>query len=471
MQLAEVAEGTPRVLKQYLKVFESPSSQIQEDSQRLHSAPVTPTKYESHPEIQFFRLVKTKHHYAYHKSKLSLSSAEQKSNHMSSKNLGFEPFDRDQLLDRLKTFNALNWQVPAGKNPGIQLNELLCASYGWVCQSVARSRISKNHLKCTKCGSELILRFNAEEEQPEFAPFHFDLEDIQAVNLNLKAQYTHQVQSIGHSTSCPWTKVLTPIDTVYYLTPYLASTNAQLIKQYTKNLRSLFDNFAILQEHAGFLSRLSPISSRLHNAPEFCRISNEWLLSTYYSSDKENVGTILSKTCPLWLYFVAAMGWDLFTQDFNGQTVLLMICQSCNQRIFLEKSSTTGRGTAGDDNQPKALTPCQYTATISNGVLNFSNEYLDEVIEDENEDPFFVHKLWCCQVREMAGQSYLQYFVSMILSLEDYIGPKGEYLTDRDDTFDMEVDVTPKISKRKASFDLQEELEKFKRLRKPYFAE
>lgn len=473
MYLADVAEGTPRVLKQYMKIFDSPSTHQPDLTVKLQSAPVTPTKYETHPDIQFFRLVKTKHHYAYHKSKLSLNSAEDNIEMINSRLSGFEPFNRDQLLERLKTFNALNWHIPSGKNTGVQLNELLCAVNGWTCQSIARNNNVKNHLMCSKCGNELILRFNAEEEQPEFAPFHFDLEDIQAVNVNLKSLYAQQVQAVGHQASCPWTKVLTPINTVYYLTPYLASTNETLITIFTKTLKSLFDNLMIIQEHVGFLSLLCPRPSLISNFADFCRASNLWLLSRYFNNDKENIGTILSKSCPAWLYCVAAMGWDVYTQQFNGQTVLLMICHSCNQRIFLQKSSSPNKDGEQKSDHPKVLTPCEYTATIPNGTLKFSNEYLNEVADDEeeDEDPYFGHKEWCCQVSDMAGQAYFDYFVNTLSSLEDYIGPNGEYRLDKDESLDMDVDSSSKFSKRRASFDLQEELERFRKLRKPYFAE
>lgn len=473
MYLAEVAEGTPRVLKQYMKIFDSPSAHEPDYTLKLQSAPVTPTKYETHSDIQFFRLVKTKHHYAYHKSKLVLSSTEENVDHTNSRLSGFEPFNREQLLQRLKTFNALNWHIPSGKNTGVQLNELLCAVNGWTCQSIARNNNVKNHLSCSKCGNELILRFNAEEEQPEYAPFHFDLEDIQAVNLNLKAQYAQQVQALGHQSSCPWTKVLTPINTVYYLTPYIASTNEALIKLHTKTLKSLFDNLAIIQEHAGFLSLLCPKPKLISTYADFCRASNLWLLSRYFNNDKENFGTILSKNCPAWLYCISGMGWDMYTQDFNGQTVLLMICQSCNQRIFLRKSAGPDDSSSGSQEHPKVLTPCEYTAAIPHASSKFSNEYMDEVFEEDEQviDPYLGHKQWCCQVSDMAGQPYFDYFMNMVASLEEYIGPNGEYLKDRDESLDMDIDACTKHSKRRASFDLQEELERFRKLRKPYFAE
>lgn len=470
MYLAEVAQGTPRVLNQYMKIFDSPSAHEPDLTIKHQSAPVTPTKYETHPDIQFFRLVKTKHHYAYHKSKLALSSTEENIENSNLSLSGFDPFNRDQLLERLRTFNALNWHIPPGKNTGVQLTELLCAVNGWTCQSIARNNNVKNHLMCSKCGSELILRFNAEEEQPEFAPFHFDLEDIQEVNLNLKAQYSQQVQALGHQSSCPWTKVLTPINTVYYLTPYLASTNETLIELHTKALKSLLDNLMIIQEHAGFLSTLCPKPQAISKYADFCRASNLWLISRYFNNDKENYGSVLAKSCPAWLYCVSAMGWDVYTQEFNGKTVLLMICQSCNQRIFLKKS-TDGEVDYNREH-PKVLTPCEYTAAIPHASAKFSNEYMDDIEEDEQDkDPYLGHKQWCCQVSDMAGQSYFDYFVNMVASLEEYIGPTGEYLKDRDESLDMDVDASTKFSKRRASFDLQEELERFRKLRKPYFAE
>lgn len=471
MSLANVAEGTPRVLRNYLNIIDSPSAHEPDYNIKFHSAPVTPKKYESHPDIQFFRLVKTKHHFAYHKSKLSLSSKDRASERSKSKLPGFEPFNRDQLLERLRSYNALNWHIPPGKNNGVQLNELLCAASGWKCQSIARNNNVKNHLLCTKCGNELILRFNAEEEQPDFAPFHFDLEDIHEVNLNLKAQYVQQVQELGHQPLCPWTKVLTPVNTVYYLTPYLASTNDTLVSGYLLRLKGLFDNLLILQEHVDSLMRLCPAVEEPEKVPDFCRVSNLWLISRFFNSDKENLGVVLSKSCPPWLYFVAAMGWDMFTQEFNGKTILLMICQSCNQRIFLQKSEGLLNNGVERSSQIRKLSPCEFSANFSKAPSKFSNEYLFDEEEEEMVDPYFEHKPWCCQVSDMAGQPYFQYFVRTIASLEEYIGQNGEYLVERDESLDMDIDGAPRNPKRKVSFDLKEELEKFHKLRKPYFGE
>lgn len=447
MNLSDVSAGTPRVLKNCLDLFLGPDKNL--DMRGFASAPVTPAKYDSHPDIQFFRLVKTKHHYAYHKAKRAGHDTLDKIHLQSTV---FDPYSRDLLLQRLRTFNALNWNVPS---PG-KLNELVCASKGWVCESIVRNSNTKNHLKCCTCGNLLVLRFNVMDEQPQYAPFQFDMEDIHLLNDNLETQYLRQILELGHSSTCSWTKFQTPLS-VYYLTPHISSTNEVLISDYLTVLRNLTENYAILQDHTTAYGQLVP-SALVDLFSLFAKVSNMWLISKYYRENQENIAAMLDRMSAPWLYWLAAMGWDLNIQTFSSQTVLLLICSKCNQRLFLRKSDESE--SVPTVSSSKILTPCQFPAHIG-GTSVFSTEYMDEM-EEEEYDVNLGHKPWCCNLHN-TGVPFYEYFMQTVIGLEKNIGANGEYLVEKD----ASLDLTP--SKRKSSIDVSEGLDRLSKLRRLYF--
>lgn len=463
MDLSEVSAGTPKVLNNYLELFLRPV--LAPEMQHFRSAPVTPAKFAAHPDIQFFRLVKANHHYAYHKLKsvgpnFSLDTISSCSTH-------FDPYSRDLLLKRLRTFNALNWNIPSLGSGEEFLTELACAANGWTCESISRNNNTKNHLKCTSCGRELILKFNSVDHQPAYAPFEFDLEDINHLNNNLKSLYIEQIQASGHDVDCSWTKVQTPLAGVYYLTPHISETNDTLISDYLKCLRNLTDKLPLLLENSTSLRVLCPPVS-VEDLTRLVKVSNIWLLARYFHDDKENFSGVLERMCPPWLYWLAAMGWELNIQTFSSQMVLLLICSSCNQRVFVYQHKNNSQvAEIPILSSSKILTPCKFpphTAHVSSG---FSNEYMDEMEEEEEQDANFCHKPWCSKVQDVGGTPFWEYFKSMVLALEKNVGLLGEYLPEKDQM----LNIDSQELKRRKSMDINNGIERFAKLRKLYFAD
>lgn len=463
MDLFEVSAGTPKVLNHCLELFLKPLP-----SPKMHqfrSAPVTPAKFASHPDIQFFRLVKANHHYAYHK--LKALGSESSLDTISCCSTQFDPYSRELLLQRLRTFNALNWNIPSLASGEEMLTELACAANGWVCGSIARNNNTKNHLKCTACGREIILRFNTIGQQPAYAPFQFDLEDINHLNNNLKTLYIEQIQASAHDAACSWTKVHTPLNGVYYLTPHISETNEILIGDYLKSLRNLTDNLPILLEHSRALLSLSP-HIPVEQLTRLAKVSNKWLIARYFHDNKENFSVVFERTCPPWLYWLAAMGWDLNIQTFSSQMVLLLICTSCNLRVFVKQHGKQGQ----DAKTPflsssKILTPCSFPPHAPHLATVFSTEYMDEMEEEEEHDGNYCHKPWCSQMQNIEGVPFYEYFKTMLLALEKNVGPQGEYLLENDQILNMES----QNLKRPNSMDINDGIERFAKLRKLYFVD
>lgn len=435
----------------------------------FRSAPATPTKYASHPDIQFFRLVKAKHHYAYHKLKRCGADTSYNPKITESSTI-FDPYSRELLLQRLRTFNALNWNIPTS-GPGEDiLNELVCAANGWVCESIARNNNMKNHLKCTGCGHELILKFNSVEQQPAFTPFHFDVEDINLLNSNLKLLYIEQAQRTGHAASCSWMKVHTQLAGIYYLAPHISATNDTLIDDYLKRLRNLTDNLPILLEHSPSFSHLSPPIG-VEDLTKLVTASNKWLLNRYFHDNKENFFLVLERMCPAWVYWLAAMGWDLNIQTFLSQTVLLLVCTSCNQRVFIKQHEPEATSATGSHlpilSSSKILTPCGFPPHTAYHNTDFPTEYMDEMEEDEEQDEYLCHKHWCSQVKNIDGHPFFEYFKNVLINLEKNIGPQGEYLSEKDQYIELERS----SFKRRNSIDINDELERLTKLRKLYFVD
>lgn len=196
----------------------------------------------------------------------------------------FDPFSRPTLLRRLRTYNALNWSVPFE----CSLNELQCASFGWIC-------VSQNTIKCTECGAQLLIRFD----------------DSDDVNRLLVEKYVELVQKSAHR-QCPWAGFSVSI---YYLRPHIAESNATLLNEYLSNL------WQLSRSKTSF-----PCDFKV--SEEFKRVSSLWLAKRY-SSNKENL------IFPDSVYALAAMGWQVRKQRHCKSTVSFIVCMRCNLKIIL----------------------------------------------------------------------------------------------------------------------------------------
>ncbi|EGW34460.1 uncharacterized protein SPAPADRAFT_59885 [Spathaspora passalidarum NRRL Y-27907] len=438
--LDEVSHNTSQVLEDCLDIFQSPAHESYNHKNTVY---LGNTSFNQHPDIQYFQKVKQKNHFTYHKSKVQSQKSIEK---IQSKSTVFDPYDLNMLLGRLRSFNSLNWQVP--NSP--QLNELKCARNGWKCASFARN--IKNHLICTNCHQQLILRFSNNNISNDTSPFDIDFlsgkEYDDELNSKLIEKYMVQIETTGHSTECSWRNFETPLDGVYYPRHYLSATNTFLITQYLKNLKSLVDNSLILQEHYDQIFKSSSLQS-----PEFINISNQWLLARYYKLDKENVSACLQHI-PVWFYEIAAQGWSLNAQRYANDVILVMSCGMCNSRVFLNTVTP-----ASNLNTLQALTPVKYP---------LHHEPHDELTEFDQPlgpqfDPVHDHKPFCSHVHDPHLHDY---FFSLILGSINNIGINGEYINNDSTIIDR-----PTTTKRKKSFTMNDGLERLNKLRKLYLIE
>lgn len=435
--------ATPKVLQRCVDVLATPSP-------KPDFLPRDPAKYSSHSDIQHFRTIKAKHHFAYHKAKHARPLEK-----IHAAMTVFDPFSRAALVERLATFTALNWTANEG------LSELKCAQNGWKCVSIALSANTRNRLVCTACGRQITLRYNSVGT----APFDFDMDDIDELNAALVAQYRPQIERSAHKDSCPWVSFETPLEGVYYLRPHIHSSNQQLVDDYLRNLRSLVDNTPVLLDRASlFAAVASPDDA-------FVEASNRALLARYFRDNKENFSALLDLT-PRWFYALAVYGWDLHIQSFSTKLVLLLICTKCNKRVFLEASehAPVAKHNAHAVSQPhinvsslKVLTPCKFPPALV--ALGLENDAFGPEIDEENSlfDPVGEHKPWCCNVHNMGDISYYDYFVRMFAEAERNMDTTGNFSGDLETGLDLQ---TPR--KRPVGFDVNEGLERLTKLRKLY---
>lgn len=486
MYWEDIPVNTPRVLKSYMDLVDSPNSsfiQLSPSSPSQASPVAASTRISQHPDIQYFRRIKNKYHFAYHKSKRTQAS--NNIDKIESKMTVFDPYSRTLLIDRLVTYTALNWSIPnfssSTNELANELNELKCARNGWKCTSISVNNNTKNHLICTSCQQQLILKFNNMDPSIP-TPFEFDLEDYQELNNALKIQYVEQITKTGHNASCPWVNFETHLEGVYHLLPYLKTTNIILMDDYLKNLINLIDNSQVLKEMASFLDTIINADEVDENEDlfqEFIRVSNLWILHRYFSDNKENFSMMLD-LLPSWFYKLAMFGWDLNIQSFSDKVVLLLICTKCNKRVFLDvathspidKNDMYGVSPSTNLNMSasKILTPCQFPPVM--GRYKASNGHFDEDHDNSSDDEFNLikeHKSWCCNTDQNFGKGlkFGKYFVELVISSEKFIGCSNDELFNENEmTLDFE-DSSGRF-KRKNSFDINEGLDKLNKLRKLY---
>lgn len=515
MNFKEISAGTPKLLKGYLdllnqslsdnQIYTSPTpseysndhSQIYSDNLFLtsyaDSSILSSKRYSQNPDIKFFRRIKDKHHFAYHRARKQHNTIDKIDSRMSS----CDPYDRNSLLRRITTYTALNWNLPTFSTKSDETNtnnekdksrddltELKCARNGWSCVSISINNNTKNHIMCTSCHEQLILKFN--DISPSLsAPFDFDWEDYEELNTALKNQYIEQITKTGHSNNCPWISFETPVEGVYYLRPHLNSTNEIMINDYLDNLINLIDNHQVLLEKAAFLPDLIKLSRSDINISEsfkeFIKVSNVWILNRCFSDNKENFSLMLS-LIPTWFYQLAMYGWNLNIQSFSDKLVLLLICSKCNKRVFLNSSqhATINKndifGISPSTNlavsASKILTPCKFPPMVSRVGQHdeFSVDIDSEGNEDEEDLGFDLlneHKGWCCNNRNFGDESYFDYFTNMVIQSEKNVDNNGEFKYDCDMMFDVDDSLNNRV-KRKKSFDVNEGLDRLNKLRKLY---
>lgn len=418
-------DQTPQILQKVVDVVSSPNH-------NHYPVPIEISlseKYADHPDIQYFKLIKSKNHYNYHKFKKNPIKPELKD--IASKS-EFNPFSRQNLMGRLSTFTPLNWWCPENT-----IDELICAKSGWKCLSISINNDSKNHLLCTSCNKLLTLKYG---------DFDFELNSItdhNQVNDLLTHHYLNQLTSSGHDTNCPWINFECPVEGVYYLRPYIESNNRILIDDYLSCLYSLVQNVSIFQRDMFDDSINTQVLDSVINQ------SNALLIERYFSHSKENQSL---SSIPKWIYTIALLGWQLKVQAFSSKLVVYLVCCQCNKRVFLHLNRSD---TSIDVTESAVLTPCKYPASISSE---------EELIDISNE-----HKLWCVYSRDMIeGVSLVKYLGGVIEGeAETHTEEQSTSMAVDSDSYNYS-DSYSDNTKRRKSFDINDGLERLNKLRKLY---
>lgn len=460
---------TLRALKDCYDVISSPKHESYKSSNGMTSER---NILSQHPDVQYFRSIKSKNHYNYHKFK---QSAKPTATNSKSKGVHIDPLSREQLMKRLTTFTALNWYLPYGVESD-DFNELKCARNGWRCASNTSEYWVKNHLICTGCNAQLFLKFNDILSPSSVMPFHFDMEDYIEINQPLIQKYLDQITSLGHEKNCTWIYFECPLQEVYYSRPYLWKTREELINDYLRNLRSLVENGSVLRDSIEN-SELSLITSQVKEEDAFVERSKILLLDKVYGNEKENLANLLP-LIPNEFFHVAVLGWCLNIQSFGNVLVLLLICSKCNKRIIInsavgapvQKHNVSSCADNGIHlSASKILSPCEFpptkvSAEHENDSL-YTSQGLDQpensVGSNEQYDLTKEHKPWCSIIHAMDGQIRTFEYLADIIS-----NPQSDAAEEINTGTS-----SPLVPSKRKSMEVGDAIEKLNKLRKIYLME
>lgn len=480
-----LGSGTSKVLNECLAVLSSPNHN------RYPASNIPSSKFDSHPDIQYFKDIKDKNHFKYHNQKkkpklISDSSSPHLYGFPTPSRVGHDagmssglgtstinPYDLASLLTRIATFNVLNWKIPSlGKDVSTSLNELFCARKGWKCIPLDTPN---SIIECTFCQHRIQLKFNDITAESSYIPFDFDEDDYLELNLAVAKNYITQIQSSGHESNCLWRIYETPLDGVYYQRPYIEETNQSLKNEYLKNLKGLMENKDILinQGDSIDITTATAVTGELSGdlLQRFIAKSNDLLFEKYYKQDQENsYYQIQLDEVPSWIYRLASLGWNLNVQYFAHHLVLLLICNKCNSRVYLpnqEVASLThnvlgdGDGSGVSISPSRILTPCKYPPQPINTVMP---TIYDDIEDDVTKiDIVKEHKLWCSHLHLTSLGKTLEDLLVEILLLEG-----AENIESQSSNILLQL-LPNRVTKRKPS--ISESLERLNKLRKIYLSE
>lgn len=445
-------------LQECFEVISSPkSTQSSHDSANAPTgaptASPTSAKASVGSAMGYFKRIKQKNHYTYHKFKKTPKPAAPPSTHATTT---FDPFSRAQLLDRLATYSPLTWNVP-----DLSL-ELKCAQNGWKCLLISVNNYNKNHVMCVLCMKMMTLRYNPEVLDGALALALDEalVPDPAQLDSHLTSTYLDQIVSSAHDINCPWRHFETPLD-IYYLKPYLQSTSDILVAKYLQNLYDLILNRTLLEPNRfQFPDK--------YNLPEFFTCSNRLLLNKFYGANKENQ---LVETVPGWFYLVALMGWDLKVQVFGQHAILFLVCGDCNKKVFVAPLVPGDRREPGTSPAlalvqppsniltPVKIPPSNIAQYHDNHPDPYHTNHDDDQLDDDNDDIDLLteHKTWCSM-----NETLIDYLYSVILAQDR----QGQEKDESYHQFSTTPSSTP--TKRRNEFDVMEGLERLNKLRKLY---
>ncbi|QPG76950.1 hypothetical protein FOA43_004344 [Brettanomyces nanus] len=368
-----------------------------------------------------------------YKNKLRLQGHKIKRMVANRKSRGFcDPFDRDLLIQRMDTFNILNWTINDSR-----LTPLECATNGWKCHSKRR-----NELHCQDCHATILVRLSGsggignslltsrignqtgDSHMSLLSNFLFesDLEEEEEeaeFRRALVASYVSRLHS-DHYQECVWRADnldLSLVKRQYYLHNYDMD---RIIPQFGTSLRLLGMHQQVILGRKNFKKDI--ISE-----------SDMGILKNY-TKRKYNSSLLL----------LALLGWELRQQRFGNRTLLLLGCKNCTRRILLgEFPSNLALGGV------KKLSSCNYPpSTVYNNedglhpkssyeVIASGDKWIDEFGDDE-VNLIKEHENWCCMVGRYSSSDLPGYKVVLqMLKSNTFIEDNDDQIMQEEDhTFD-----------------------------------
>lgn len=261
------------------------------------------------------------------------------------------PYDRRKLVDRISTYNILNWSIDDPK-----LNPLTCARYGWIC--LENNSTVKNKIRCLTCHASMTITLEASVNINQFDIFKFDEEneqqDIDEINSEVVDKYISKL-STEHTDSCPWRSHPSPIST-YMIQSY---DYQDTLKYLRKMVTQLNDNkqYLTLKSFENILkdNELAPL--------------RKWTNQQYDDL----------------VLMISVLGWELKVQTFGYNQIILLQCHCCNRRVLI------GNIKGGE------MTPNDVTSNLTPSRILTGSQYPPSVTEEEDEtiDLLDEHKEWC----------------------------------------------------------------------------
>ncbi|ODQ82462.1 hypothetical protein BABINDRAFT_5424 [Babjeviella inositovora NRRL Y-12698] len=312
----------------------------------------------------------------------------------------FAPYSREKLLERLKTYNVLNWNIDDE-----DLSALKCARNGWSCVNNQR-----NTLSCVSCHLYMAVKLDSYPidlststvgifgyGEGEYAMDECEETDQMELRHNLSQQYVRNLKT-SHSPACPWAKVECPLH-IYHFDYH---DMPRIVQDFIQRLRSLARNTETLHEAI----QLSGAGVRAVLLSEQLR-SLEFMARQHAASDV--FCTAPMDDIPRFIYELALLGWDLNIQQFKYKDVLLLSCMKCNRRILLNNTNQ-GHSHPIDAVQSvpvkpeilltptKILAPCDYMPHTIDTNGYFGNMTGPEGEAGDELDIVSEHQLWCSYV-------------------------------------------------------------------------
>lgn len=295
-----------------------------------------------------------------------------------------------------------------------EVDTLTYARNGW-------KRLEPGWLICTQCGKLLVERHVPINVKPTNSTTSDDENKISGTTIH---NFIINEMFNTHDSSCFWKYYSFDLNN-YYLRPY----SQNLISTYLTNLKLICDNYLILNRFT--------VKNLKHFSQSFINNSNKSLPEI-----KENF-------FPNWVYNLALLNWKIHFKHHNQQFIVWLDCNQCNARVFLRDSF----------------------------------------------DPYS-HKPWCCIINKLSGTNWLYYnhLEKLVenLNLDDDIANNNLSDSDNNDvnTFNK-IQILDKFhdlsklsnskysklltvsssKKRKHEVNIEENLEKLKKLRTFFFDE